>query len=158
MNVTRPDFPKGTIVLVCDGAKALLLENAGDERALNLKPLAVTLEPHPRTRLMGADQPTRVFDSHDGSRSGAEQTDWHVEAEIAFLRESAQALETLARQPGQPGRPPIVIVAPPRALGVLRDNLGEATRKGLVVEIAKDLVKQPLEEIEAHLAALSALT
>ena len=104
---------------------------------------------------MGADRPTRVFDSHDGSRSGAEQTDWHVEAEIAFLRESAQALETLARQPG---RPPIVIVAPPRALGVLRDNLGEATRKGLVVEIAKDLVKQPLEEIEAHLAALSALT
>ena len=83
--MTWTTFPNRSLILVCDGAKALLFENAGDAQAINLKALDVVVEPHKPTRMMGSDRPTRVYDSMDGSRSGTEQTDWHDKAETDFL-------------------------------------------------------------------------
>jgi protein required for attachment to host cells len=45
----------------------------------------------------------------------------------------------------------IVIVAPPRALGMLRPAYSHDLRKALHAEIDKDLVAMPLHEIEKHL-------
>ncbi|MAN77328.1 MAG: hypothetical protein CML24_09065 [Rhizobiales bacterium] len=146
----RPIFPKDTLVLVCDGAKALFFENAGDEKAPNLKPLSVQVEPHPPARDMGRDRPTRVYDSHDGSRSGSDQTDRHAEAEVAFLSETARELDRIAEERKSTR---IVIVAPPKALGVLRST-GKANRDRIVTELASDLVNHPTSEIERHIAAL----
>jgi protein required for attachment to host cells len=47
----------------------------------------------------------------------------------------------------------IVIVAPPRALGVLRPAHSHDLRRALRAEIDKDLVSMPVHEIEKHLAA-----
>lgn len=153
--MNRTLFPSQSLILVCDGAKALLFENAGDAQALNLRPLDIRVEPHPPTRGLGADRPTRVYDSMDGSRSGAEQTDWHEAAEVDFLAKVAQVLEQAVAQ----RRPPrLSLVAPPRALGILRQELGEATRAALAAEIAKDLVNHPVPEIEKQLAAMRQLT
>jgi len=44
------------------------------------------------------------------------------------------------------------VVAPPRALGVLRQAYSHKLRAALRAEIDKDLVKLPLYQIEKHLA------
>ncbi len=47
----------------------------------------------------------------------------------------------------------LVIVAPPRALGVLRPAYSHDLRRALQAEVDKDFVKMPVHEIEKHLAA-----
>jgi protein required for attachment to host cells len=149
--MTRTSFPNKSLILVCDGAKALLFENAGDAQAINLKALEVFVEPHPPTRTMGSDRPTRVYDSMDGSRSGTEQTDWHTQAESDFLARVAKVLDQVVSELKPPH---VVLVAPPRALGVLRQEMADATRATLSAEIGKDLVNHPVPEIESQLAAM----
>ena len=46
----------------------------------------------------------------------------------------------------------LIIVAPPRALGVLRQAYSHNLRAAVRAEIAKDLVRLPVHEIEKHLA------
>ena len=138
-------FGQGDWIVVCDGAKALILENAGDGMFPNFKTREVHAQPHETTRALGADAPGRVHQSMGGARSSVEQTDWHDESETAFLQALAASLEQAAAQ-HQVRK--VHIVAPPRALGVLRQAYGAALRGVLGEEIAKDLVKTPVHEIE----------
>ncbi len=138
-------FGHGDWIVVCDGAKALILENAGDEVFPNLKTREVREQPHVSTRALGADAPGRIQKSIGGPRSSVEQTDWHDETEIAFLEALAASLDHaaathLVRK--------LHIVAPPRALGVLRQAYRNALRGVLGEEVAKDLVRTPVHEIE----------
>ena len=45
-----------------------------------------------------------------------------------------------------------ILIAPPRALGVLRQTYSHNLRAAVRAEIDKDFVKLPLHEIEEHLA------
>jgi protein required for attachment to host cells len=45
----------------------------------------------------------------------------------------------------------VILVAPPRALGMIRPLYGHALKAALRAEIDKDLVKQPVYVIEKHL-------
>ena len=47
-------------VVVCDGKKALVLENVGDAKFLNLKTREVREHADPKTHEMGSDAPTGV--------------------------------------------------------------------------------------------------
>ena len=47
----------------------------------------------------------------------------------------------------------LILVAPPRALGVMRQAYSHNLRAALQAEIDKDFVKLPVHEIEKHLAA-----
>ena len=47
----------------------------------------------------------------------------------------------------------VIMVAPPRALGVLRHSYSSHLRSAVRAEIDKDFVKLPVHEIEKHLAA-----
>lgn len=152
--MSRTSFPHGSLILVCDGAKALIFENVGDARDLNLKPVEIRAEFHSPTRDLGEDRPTRVHDSKDGSRSGIEQTDWHTEAEHAFLRSVAKQFDELVSERHAKHA---AIVAPPKALAVLRHAIASSTRRVLAAELARDLVKLPTYEIEKHLVALGEL-
>jgi protein required for attachment to host cells len=80
-------IPNESWVLICDGQKALLLRNEGDPDLLNLKPIEIHSEPHPRTAELGTDAPGRSFQSKGGgSRSAYETTDFHAQEEAQFLR------------------------------------------------------------------------
>jgi protein required for attachment to host cells len=46
----------------------------------------------------------------------------------------------------------LLVVAPPRALGVLRDKFPASLQAIVTAELAKDLVRLPTGEIERHLA------
>jgi protein required for attachment to host cells len=141
---------QGDWVVVCDGKKALVLENVGDEKFLNLKTKEVFNHPDPKTHELGTDEPGRSFSSVGHGRSAVEQTDFHTQEEERFLRKLAGHLDAEVKA----GRAKsIVIVAPPRALGVLRPAYSHDLRKALQSEIDKDLVALPVHEIEKRLAA-----
>ncbi len=140
----------GEWVVVCDGAKALVLENVGDEMFPNLKTKEVYQQEDPKTREQGTDAPGRTFSSVGGGRSAMEQTDWHEQGERRFLEKLVARLDA-AVQAGEAKS--VVIAAPPRALGALRQVYTQGLRGALAAEIDKDLVKMPVHEIEKHLAA-----
>jgi len=141
---------QGDWVVVCDGRKALVLENTGDDKFLNLKTREVFDHPDPKTHELGTDAPGRSFSSVGHGRSAMEQTDWHTQEEERFLRKLAEHLDAEVKA----GRAKsIVIVAPPRALGVLRPAYSHDLKKAMRTEIDKDLVRMPVHEIEKYLAA-----
>jgi protein required for attachment to host cells len=144
-----PRIRQGDWVVVCDGAKALVLENVGDPQFLNLKTLEVFEQKDPKTHEQGTDAPGRSINSVDSRRSAMEQTDWHDQAEHRFLKSLAEHLEG-AVNAGKTKS--LIMVAPPRALGVLRQAYSQSLRGALRAEIDKDLVKLPVHQIEKHLA------
>src|SRR4030081_2073577 len=68
---------QGDWVIVCDGKKALILENVGDEKIPNLTTREVQEHADPKTSELGTDAPGRSFSSVGSGRSAVEQTDWH---------------------------------------------------------------------------------
>ena len=140
----------GDWVVVCDGAKALILENVGDAKFPNLKTREVHEQTDAKTHEQGTDAPGRSINSIDARRSAMEQTDWHGQAEQRFLTDLAKRLDK-AVTAGETKA--LIIVAPPRALGVLRQAYSNGLRDAIRAEIDKDYVRMPVHEIEKHLAA-----
>ena len=91
----------------------------------------------------------RLFDLRSGGRSAVEQTDWHEQEENRFLRKLADRLDTAVNAGLVKS---LILIAPPRALGVLRQTYSHNLRAAVRAEIDKDFVKLPLHEIEEHLA------
>jgi len=141
---------QGDWVVVCDGKKALVLENVGDTKVLNLKTREVHEQPDAKTSEQGTDKPGRSINSIDARRSAMEQTDWHEQEEARFLRRLASHLDA---QVNAGNAKSVILVAPPRALGVLRQAYSQKLRNALRAEIDKDFVRMPMHEIEKHLAA-----
>jgi protein required for attachment to host cells len=148
--MTKTRIKAGEWVVVCDGAKALLLQNVGDEKFPNLRTQDVITQKDPPTHEQGTSSPGRVQHSVGTAtaRGAVEQTDWHAQAERAFL---LQLVVRLDHAVGVGQIKSLIIVAPPRALGVIRQAYSHGLRAALRVEIDKDLVKMPLHEIERHL-------
>jgi protein required for attachment to host cells len=140
----------GDWVVVADGAKALILENTGDGMHPNLKTREVHEQESAKTHEQGTDAPGRSVNSVGNRRSAMEQTDWHEQEEQRFLADLAKRLDA-AVTAGETKS--IVIVAPPRALGVLRQAYSNGLRGALKAEVDKDLIKMPVHEIEKKLAA-----
>lgn len=137
-------------VIVCDGAKALFLQNAGDSKFPNLQTREVMEQEVPPTSELGTDKPGRSHSSVGPGRSSVQQTDFHTQQEEEFLRSIMIKLDAAA-QSGQ--MKSIIIVAPPRAIGVLRQHYTHALKQAVREEVQKDYVKMPVYEIEKHLAA-----
>lgn len=139
---------QGEWVVVCDGAKALVFENVGDAKFPNLKTKEVHEQDVPATSEMGTDAPGRTISSVGARRSAMEQTDWHAEAEKEFLAKLSGLLHT-AVEHGETKS--LVVVAPPRALGILRQSYSPQLQKAVRAELGKDYVRMPVHEIEKHL-------
>ena len=135
-------------VVVCDGAKALVLQNTGDAKFPNLKTVEVYEQKTPATHELGTDKPGRSHSSVGHGRSSVTQTDWHDQGEQAFLNQLAQTLDA-AVATGTPKS--MILVASPRALGMIRPAYSPALRAAVRAEVDKDLVKLPIHEIEKHL-------
>jgi protein required for attachment to host cells len=141
---------QGDWVVVCDGKKALVLENVGDTKFINLKTREVYEHPDQKTHELGTDAPGRSFSSVGSGRSAMEQTDWHDQEEQRFLHKLAGHLEAEVNAGKAKA---LIMVAPPRALGMLRQVYSPNLRNALRAEIDKDFVRMPVHEIEKHLAA-----
>ncbi len=137
-------------VVVCDGAKALVLQNTGDAKFPNLKMREVYEQKDLPTHLLGADRPGRTHSSAGSGSSAVTQTDWHNQAEQAFLTQLAEKLDAAVTAGKMKS---IILAASPRALGMIRPAYSHALRAAVRAEVDKDLVKLPIHEIEKHLNA-----
>jgi len=77
-----------------------------------------------------------------------EQTDWHLQSEQRFLQRVVGHLDA-AVNAGEAKS--LIVVAAPRALGVLRHAYSHNLRAALRAEIDKDLVRLPVYQIERHI-------
>jgi len=135
----------GDWVVVCDGRKALILQNEGDEEFPNLRMREVREHEDAPTHSQGAVVPGRVHQSFSSTRSAVEQTDWHDLAERHFLTEVVRQLD-VALANNLVKR--LILVASPRALGMLRPAYSPALRHAISAEIDKDWVALPIHEVE----------
>lgn len=146
--MARNGLEHNTWVLICDGGKAILAENAGDAAAPNLEVRETIEHPDLPTHEQGTDKPGRKFAGVGDMRSATEPTDFHAQAEDAFLRQIASRIE---RNVGERHIDNLVVVAPPRAIGVLRRAFSPQVKKIVRQELEKDYVHMPIGEIERHL-------
>lgn len=133
-------------VLVADGEKALFLVNAGTPDHPALEVFNAFEQPNPRTAAQGTDRPGRLSDGMGNAhRSAVQETDWHRLAKHEFAHEIASLLKqnALADRFEQ-----IVIVAPAVIMGELRKSLSEAVSSRIIAEVAKDLTRHPVPQIE----------
>jgi protein required for attachment to host cells len=138
----------GDWVIVCDGRKALILENIGDAQDPNLHAREVREHTESRTSDQGTDRPGKTHSSVGTARSAMEQTDWHDQSERAFLTALASRLHVAVTK-GETEA--LIMIAAPRALGMIREIYSPAVRKAIRAELGKDLVKVPVHEIEKQL-------
>ena len=113
------------------GRKALILENVGDHAFPVLHTKEVREHPDLSTSEQGSDGPGRVHQSMGRARS----------ALASRLHAGLTKGETRA----------LIVVASPRALGVIREVYSPTLRNAIHAEFAKDLVKLPVHEIERQL-------
>ena len=141
-------IPADALVFVGDGRKAIFLRNRGTSEDPNLTVEQVMEHENPPTREQGTDRPGRMHDGGPGHKSGVGQTDWHEIEEHRFAGEIAEALYKSAHR-GQ--YKDLIIVAPPRTLGVLRKEYHKEVSARIVGEIDKDLTGHPVDQIESVL-------
>jgi len=146
--MTEVKIDHGAWVVVCDGAKALVLENAGNRKMPNLRTKEVYEHDDPKTHELGTDKPGRSSSSVGNGHSAMEQTDWHDMEEQRFLTQLAARLDKAVLGGDTPS---LIVVAPPRALGVLRKAFTSHVRQAIRAEVEKDYVKLPVDEIARHL-------
>jgi len=133
--VSKTALRHGIWLAVCDGSKALLIENKGDHVYPKLETRDVMKMSNSLTHEQGSAQPGRTFSAADGRRSAVEETDFHLQAEQKFIRDFSGHLEDRVCEGSIPA---VVLIAPARALGILRDTLGPATRRILAGSLARD--------------------
>lgn len=144
-----------TWILVADGARARIFKNEGPGKGLQPAMDEEFRHALPRTRELGADRPGRVQESATSARHAVENPiDWHRFEKEKFAREMARILDR-AGSAGAFER--LILIAPPKTLGDLRDALGTATRKKVTGEIDKDLTQITSGELPDHLTNILAV-
>lgn len=138
----------GLWLAVCDGQKAMLLENQGDRNFPKLEARRISEQTNPPSHEQGTAPPGRAFSSA-GRRAATEENDFHEQRSIAFLKEFATFINHEVAQ-GRIGQ--LAMIAPAKALGQIRPFLSEQVGKVLVGELARDYVKMPLRQIERALS------
>lgn len=142
------DLANGTWVLVADGEKAVFLENLTDGQDPFLKVRRLEERENPPHGEQVSDRAGRMPDSGAGQRSAMEEADWHVLAKARFADDMA---DILYKQAHRGAYDHIVLVAPPKTLGELRDKLHKEVQARVVAEIAKDMTNHPVTGIESLL-------
>lgn len=139
-------------LVVCDGAKAMVLQNDGNADRPNLTVIETLDQPNEPDREIGSDRAGRAHQANGVSGSAVDQTDWHKQAEAEFLKEVAGRIAALADDGNDND---IVLVAPPRALGLLRPQFSSSVKAAIKTEIPKDFVHMPVSDIEQHLVRMA---
>ena len=142
--------PKEALVVVGDGQKALFLRNKGTPEEIKLEIENIIEHDNPASHEQGTDRPGRAFASAGTARSAMQETDWHQLGEDRFASQIAQTLYTLAHANKFEA---LVVVAPPKVLGVLRKELHKEVTNRITGELAKELASQYVPDIEKALNA-----
>lgn len=140
------------LVVVADGRKSLFLRNEGDDEFLNLVVEDQHAQAGLKDRDLKSDGPGQAMSQGgSGRHSTMEETDYHQQEEDRFAADTAALL---AKRAQANGFEQLIIVAPPRTLGELRQHYDKAVEAKIVAEVDKDLVNHPIDKLEGVLKAL----
>jgi protein required for attachment to host cells len=143
-------MPKPTVwVLVADAARARLFQVNQPQQTLSAALERELIGSNLPSREIASDRPGRTFDSGGQGRHAKEPpTDPARHAQSEFAREVVQLLDE-KRESRAFER--LIVVAPPQFLGDLRATMSQQLREAVSAEVAKDLSKLPLHELQDHL-------
>jgi protein required for attachment to host cells len=142
--------PHNSFVLVADGKKMLFFRNQGDEAFPKLEIERKQEQENPPSREQKSDESGGTFASFGPGHHSYSETDFHQLEEDRFAAEAAEMLNKRALRNEFEN---LIVVAPPRTLGELRKHYHKEVEKRLAAEIAKDLTRHPVTEIEKILMA-----
>jgi len=137
------------LVLVTDGRKTLFFRNEGDENQIDLRTENVDEREDLKDGEMKTDAPGGI--GQGGGYSGRvayEETDFHQQEEDRW---AVAAAEQVNKRALQNDFEQLVIVAPPKTLGVLRKKLHKEAERRLLCEIPKEMTRRPIPDIETLL-------
>lgn len=142
--------PTRTWILLADGAQARLLRNLGPGKGLEeLTPGTVEF-PHPPNREIDSDKPGRVQDSAGPGRHSMEP---HITPHEKLKMDFAKALADGINAADNKGRfDRLIVAAPPKVLGELRQKLSKTARGKLLRELDKDLIGSNDKQLKAQFA------
>jgi protein required for attachment to host cells len=141
-------LPHNALVLVADGRKMLFFRNHGDEEQIDLRTEAHDQREELKDREIKSDAPGTVQQSFGYGRSTYEETDFQQQEEDRWIKDAAEELKDRALRNDFDA---LAIVAPPKALGVLRKCLHKEVEKRMVCTANKEMSGRPVPEIEALL-------
>lgn len=136
----------GAYVLAVDGGRMQLLRNRGRPHTIDLEMVAERNLKNPRTHVLSEPQPGRSFQSSGTGRSAYDGTDTHQMREDAFCEAALDEALSAASEAGE-----LVLIAPPRVMGLLRRQVRRRQQRLAIREIVKDLAALAPKEIASHL-------
>lgn len=138
-------IPNRALVLVTDGRKLLFLRNHGDENQIDLRTEAHDERADLSDSELKTDAPGTSFQSFSPGRSSYEETDFHQQGEDRWVKDAADELKKRALRNDFDA---LVIIAPPKALGVLRKDLHKEVERRVVATYNKEMTDRPVSDIE----------
>jgi protein required for attachment to host cells len=143
-------IPNRALVLVVDGRKMLFFRNHGDENQIDLRTEAhEEREDASFDRELKTDAPGTAAAGGSGAdahRPAMEETDYKQQDEDVWVKEAAEKLRLRALRNDFDH---LCLIAPPKALGVLRKALHKEVEKRVVCTINKEMSGRPVPDIEA---------
>jgi protein required for attachment to host cells len=141
-----------TRVLVAHDAGCRAFEQRGRGKKLTLLTEIDFEDGRRHSGELDADRPGRSFDRNGGQGHAYES---HLDTRQHAVLQFAKELATdLAREYHLGAFDDLVLVAPPRFLGMLRDALDTKLRRAVVATLAKDLPRADEAELRAQLSAV----
>ncbi len=140
-------IPNRALVLVVDGRKMLFFRNEGDANQIDLRTEAhEERDDANHDGDLKTDAPGTSHSSVGSARSSMEETDFKQQDEDNWVKEVAEKLRMRALKGNFEH---LCIIAPPKALGVLRKELHKEVEKRVVCTINKEMSGRPIPDIEA---------
>lgn len=137
-----------TLMVMADGQKAIFLKNTASKGGIKLERLCImSLNTEP-SRKLGRDRPGHSQIGSDSRRTSFEQPDYHQIVEDRFLGSVAKGITQFLKIGDFKD---IMLIAEPRAIGILRSQMDEATKEFVRSEITKDYLKTKIPDLETYL-------
>ena len=141
-------LPHDALVLVADGRKMLFFRNHGDENQIDLRTEAHDARTERKDREIKTDAPGTTKQSAGYGRSTYEEPDFQQQEEDRWVKDAADELKARVLRNDFEA---LAIVAPPKALGVLKKCLHKEVEKRIVCTVNKEMSGRPIPDIEALL-------
>jgi len=141
-------LPHNALVLVADGTKALFLRNQGDQNQIDLRTEAHDKREDRKDREIKTDAPGGTRQAMGYGRPTMDEADFHTQEEDRWIKDAAEELKTRVLRNDFDA---LAIVAPPKALGMLKKSLHKEVERRIVCTVNKEMSGRPVPDIEALL-------
>jgi protein required for attachment to host cells len=138
-------LPHRALVLVADGAKLLFLRNHGDQNQIDLRTESHDARRDRKDRDIKTDAPGTSKQSFGYGAPALDEPDYHQQEEDRWVKEAAEELKKRALRNDFDA---LAVIAPPKALGVLRKELHKEVERRIVLTINKAMTDRPIPDIE----------